>query len=206
MPRVDGVLGRAAAEHWCWLRYCSATIAPVLVLTLSSHGVSPFWLHVERFARGRFARMRHGKARAAGDLEISNHRLGVGPGKSRRGNFRRIRSLGSFCLARRNFLPSAGQEVPCLGGGRNARTRAKCGRSARKLGGLRNALSCRTNWRITLSPASYDVFETSLGWEQAQPGPLHLSFVKRMPVSAPLPVWSHGSLGHLRTPKVERRT
>jgi hypothetical protein len=51
---------------------------------------------LERFARGLFARMRHGKARAADDSEISNHRLGVGPGKSRRGNFRRIRSIGQF--------------------------------------------------------------------------------------------------------------
>ncbi len=41
---------------WVALRYCSATIAPVLVLTLKDMVVSVL-VWVERFARRRFARL-----------------------------------------------------------------------------------------------------------------------------------------------------
>ncbi|HEV2650158.1 MAG TPA: hypothetical protein VGU69_02790, partial [Rhizomicrobium sp.] len=60
------------------------------------HGILRSGYTLERYARGLLARMRHGKARAGEDSEISNHRLGVVPGKSRRGNFRQMQAIGQF--------------------------------------------------------------------------------------------------------------
>ena len=93
--RVDGALGRVQLTL-CLVEVLQRDEGAAIGIDAKRHGVLRSGYTPERFAHGLLAQVLHGKARAGDNSEISNHRLGVTPGKSRRGNFRRIRAIGQF--------------------------------------------------------------------------------------------------------------